>query len=133
MGVISASAKEMLIFAVAGGRSGRLLSGPPLQHARPISLGQGEAGTLVSIPAAALAGLLAKGMHQAGYQVLMINPEGDYRGDASTAGRCGPPGSLAELKLNAAAAGLRPGRALYPLQHKRLPIPVAQELHRMLA
>jgi hydroxymethylpyrimidine pyrophosphatase-like HAD family hydrolase len=71
---------------------------PVSRHARPISLGQDEAGTLVSIPAAALAGgnvgvfgdsgsgkswvagLLAEGMHQAGYQVLMIDPEGDFRG-----------------------------------------------------
>jgi hydroxymethylpyrimidine pyrophosphatase-like HAD family hydrolase len=68
------------------------------RHARSISLGQDEAGTLISIPAAALAGgnvgvfgdsgsgkswvagLLAEGMHQAGYQVLMIDPEGDFRG-----------------------------------------------------
>jgi hypothetical protein len=68
------------------------------QHGRSISLGQDEAGTLVSIPAAAVAGgnvgvfgdsgsgkswvagLLAEGMHQAGYQVLMIDPEGDFRG-----------------------------------------------------
>jgi hydroxymethylpyrimidine pyrophosphatase-like HAD family hydrolase len=68
------------------------------QHARLVSLGQDEAGTPVSIPAATLAGgnvgvfgdsgsgkswvagLLAEGMHQAGYQVLMIDPEGDFRG-----------------------------------------------------
>jgi hydroxymethylpyrimidine pyrophosphatase-like HAD family hydrolase len=68
------------------------------QHERLIPLGQDETGTPVSIPAAALAdgnlgvfgdsgsgkswvaGLLAEGMHHAGYQVLMIDPEGDFRG-----------------------------------------------------
>jgi hypothetical protein len=71
---------------------------PVSQHARLIPLGQDEAGTPISIPAAALAGgnlgvfgdsgsgkswvagLLAEGMHHAGYQVLMIDPEGDFRG-----------------------------------------------------
>jgi len=65
---------------------------------RPIPLGEDETGALVSIPAAALtggnmgvfgdsgsgkswvAGLLAEGMHHAGYQVLLIDPEGDFRG-----------------------------------------------------
>jgi hydroxymethylpyrimidine pyrophosphatase-like HAD family hydrolase len=63
-----------------------------------IPLGQDKAGTPVSIPAAALAdgnlgvfgdsgsgkswvaGLLAEGMHHAGYQVLLIDPEGDFKG-----------------------------------------------------
>jgi hypothetical protein len=68
------------------------------QHACLISLGKDEAGTPVAIPAAALAdgnlgvfgdsgsgkswvaGLLAEGMHHAGYQVLLIDPEGDFKG-----------------------------------------------------
>jgi hydroxymethylpyrimidine pyrophosphatase-like HAD family hydrolase len=68
------------------------------QHERLIPLGQDETGTQVSIPAAALAdgnlgvfgdsgsgkswvaGLLAEGMHRAGYQVLLIDPEGDFKG-----------------------------------------------------
>jgi len=68
------------------------------RNARLISLGKDEAGALVSIPAAALAegslgvfgdsgsgkswvaGLLAEGMHHAGYQVLLIDPEGDFKG-----------------------------------------------------
>ena len=72
----------------------------PLAHRRErlIPLGEDETGALVSIPAAALtdgnmgvfgdsgsgkswvAGLLAEGMHHAGYQVLLIDPEGDFRG-----------------------------------------------------
>ena len=65
---------------------------------RTIPLGEDEAGEPVSMPAAALtdgnlgvfgdsgsgkswvAGLLAEGMHYTGYQVLLIDPEGDFRG-----------------------------------------------------
>jgi hypothetical protein len=65
---------------------------------RPILLGEDEVGAAVSLPGTALAsrnlgvfgdsgtgkswvtGLLAEGMHRAGYQVLLIDPEGDYRG-----------------------------------------------------
>jgi hydroxymethylpyrimidine pyrophosphatase-like HAD family hydrolase len=68
------------------------------QQGHSIPLGKDEAGTPVSIPAAALAdgnlgvfgdsgsgkswvaGLLAEGMHHAGYQVLLIDPEGDFKG-----------------------------------------------------
>ncbi len=64
----------------------------------PIPLGKDEAGALVSLQAAELAGgnlgvfgdsgsgkswvagLLVEGMHHIGYQVLMIDPEGDFRG-----------------------------------------------------
>ena len=71
---------------------------PASQHARSIPLGQDEAGDTVLIPASALAdgnlgvfgdsgsgkswvaGLLAEGMHHVGYQVLLIDPEGDFRG-----------------------------------------------------
>jgi hydroxymethylpyrimidine pyrophosphatase-like HAD family hydrolase len=71
---------------------------PASQHARSIPLGQDDTGNTVSIPAAALAdgnlgvfgdsgsgkswvaGLLAEGMHHAGYQVLLIDPEGDFKG-----------------------------------------------------
>jgi hydroxymethylpyrimidine pyrophosphatase-like HAD family hydrolase len=71
---------------------------PISQHERSIPLGQDEAGIAVSIPAAAMAngnlgifgdsgsgkswaaGLLAEGMHQAGYQILVLDPEGDFRG-----------------------------------------------------
>lgn len=87
---------EVLERYCLGGNRGRTL--PILQHPRFISLGQDEAGTPVSISAATLAdgnlgvfgdsgsgkswvaGLLAEGMHHAGYQVLMIDPEGDFRG-----------------------------------------------------
>jgi len=68
------------------------------QRRHVIPLGRDDAGTSVSIPANVLArgnlgvfgdsgtgkswvaGLLAEGMHHAGYQVLMIDPEGDFRG-----------------------------------------------------
>jgi hypothetical protein len=61
-------------------------------------LGEDEAGQPISLPGAALvggnlgvfgasgsgkswvAGLLAEGMHRAGYQVVLIDPEGDFRG-----------------------------------------------------
>jgi hypothetical protein len=70
----------------------------PSRRERSIPLGKDEAGESVSMPTAALAGgnlgvfgdsgsgkswvagLLAEGMHRAGYQVLLIDPEGDFRG-----------------------------------------------------
>jgi HAD superfamily hydrolase (TIGR01484 family) len=70
----------------------------PLKRERPILLGQTESGTAVHIPAAQLAGLnlgvfgnsatgkswmvglLAEGLHHENYQVLLIDPEGDFRG-----------------------------------------------------
>ena len=70
----------------------------PAQRARQIPLGRDEVGTPVSLPAAVLAssvlgvfgdsgsgkswvaGLLAEGMHSTGYQVLLIDPEGDFKG-----------------------------------------------------
>lgn len=70
----------------------------PLKRERPISLGQTEAGTAIHIPASRLAGLnlgifgnsgtgkswmvglIAEGLHHAEYQVLLIDPEGDFRG-----------------------------------------------------
>jgi HAD superfamily hydrolase (TIGR01484 family) len=75
-------------------------NGPPRhqERKRSIPLGQNETGELFSIPGETLAsgnlgvfgdsgsgkswvtGLLAEGMRYAGYQVLLIDPEGDYRG-----------------------------------------------------
>ncbi len=70
----------------------------PLKRDRPILLGQTDSGTAVSIPAAHLAGrnlgvfgnsatgkswmvgLIAEGLHHEEYQVLLIDPEGDFRG-----------------------------------------------------
>lgn len=70
----------------------------PLQRERPISLGQDETGQDVTIPASRLAGrnmgvfgdsgtgkswlvgLLAEGLHHQEYQVLLLDPEGDFRG-----------------------------------------------------
>ncbi|MGD8819995.1 MAG: HAD hydrolase family protein [Anaerolineae bacterium] len=70
----------------------------PAQRARQIPLGKDEFGAPVSLPAAILAdgnlgvfgdsgsgkswvaGLLAEGMHTTGYQVLLIDPEGDFKG-----------------------------------------------------
>lgn len=70
----------------------------PLRRERRIALGRTEAGEEVSLPASRLAGrnlgvfgdsatgkswmagLLAEGLHHADYQVLLIDPEGDFRG-----------------------------------------------------
>jgi HAD superfamily hydrolase (TIGR01484 family) len=69
-----------------------------LKRERPILLGQTEAGVAASIPAARLAGrnlgvfgnsatgkswmvgLIAEGLHHEDYQVLLIDPEGNFRG-----------------------------------------------------
>ncbi len=68
------------------------------KQANPILLGSDAAGAPVSLPASALvggnlgifgdsssgkswvAGVLAEGLHHAGYQILAIDPEGDFRG-----------------------------------------------------
>ena len=70
----------------------------PLKRERPILLGQTDSGVAVSIPASRLAGrnlgvfgnsgtgkswmvgLIAEGLHHEEYQVLLIDPEGDFRG-----------------------------------------------------
>jgi hydroxymethylpyrimidine pyrophosphatase-like HAD family hydrolase len=70
----------------------------PLKRNNPIPLGQDSTGMPVSLPGTSLAsqslgifgdsgtgkswltGLLVEGMHHAGYQVLLIDPEGDHRG-----------------------------------------------------
>jgi hydroxymethylpyrimidine pyrophosphatase-like HAD family hydrolase len=70
----------------------------PLKRERPILLGQTDSGAAVSVPAARLAGrnlgvfgnsgtgkswlvgLIAEGLHHEDYQVLLIDPEGDFRG-----------------------------------------------------
>jgi hypothetical protein len=70
----------------------------PTPHERPIPLGADPSGAPVSLAAAALVdgnlgvfgdsgsgkswvtGLLVEGMHHAGYQVLVIDPEGDFKG-----------------------------------------------------
>ena len=70
----------------------------PLKRERPILLGQTESGAAINIPAAQLAGrnlgvfgnsatgkswmvgLIAEGLHHKEYQVLLIDPEGDFRG-----------------------------------------------------
>lgn len=69
-----------------------------LRRERMIPLGEDEAGRQVSLPASSLAGrnlgvfgdsgtgkswvvgLLAEGLHHEGYQVLLVDPEGDFRG-----------------------------------------------------
>jgi HAD superfamily hydrolase (TIGR01484 family) len=70
----------------------------PLKRERPILIGQAETGAAISIPSARLAGrnlgvfgnsgsgkswmvgLIAEGLHHEEYQVLLIDPEGDFRG-----------------------------------------------------
>lgn len=70
----------------------------PLKRERPILLGHTDRGTALSIPSAQLAGrnlgvfgnsgtgkswmvgLIAEGLHHEDYQVLLIDPEGDFRG-----------------------------------------------------
>jgi hydroxymethylpyrimidine pyrophosphatase-like HAD family hydrolase len=74
------------------------------RHQRLIALGKDEADEMVSLPGDSLVssnlgifgdsgsgkswvtGLLAEGMHVAGYQVLLIDPEGDFRGLRSLPG-----------------------------------------------
>ncbi len=70
----------------------------PLKRERPLLLGQTETGAPITVPAARLAGrnlgvfgnsatgkswmvgLIAEGLHHEEYQVLLIDPEGDFRG-----------------------------------------------------
>ena len=70
----------------------------PLKREKPLLLGQTEMGAPISVPAARLAGrnlgvfgnsgtgkswmvgLIAEGLHHEEYQVLLIDPEGDFRG-----------------------------------------------------
>jgi len=70
----------------------------PLRRERQILLGHDEAGQTVTLPASRLAGrnlgvfgdsgtgkswmvgLLAEGLHHEDYQVLLVDPEGDFRG-----------------------------------------------------
>jgi HAD superfamily hydrolase (TIGR01484 family) len=70
----------------------------PLKRERPVLLGQTEDGATINIPASRLAGrnlgvfgnsatgkswmvgLIAEGLHHEDYQVLLIDPEGDFRG-----------------------------------------------------
>ncbi len=77
--------------------SGRFLD-IPLKRERPVLLGQSDAGMPVTMPASRLAGrnlgvfgdsatgkswivgLIAEGLHHEDYQVLLIDPEGDFRG-----------------------------------------------------
>lgn len=69
----------------------------PLKRERPIVLGKGDTGDDVTVPASRLAGrnlgvfgdsgtgkswivgLMAEGLHHEAYQVLLIDPEGDFR------------------------------------------------------
>ena len=84
-------------------QNGRLLT-TPTRPERAILLGTDENGKAVSLPGAMLTnsnigifgdshsgkswvtGLLAEGMHVAGYQVLLLDPEGDFRGLSSLPG-----------------------------------------------
>lgn len=68
----------------------------PLHHERPIGIGQNAEGVQVTVPASRLAGrnlgvfgdsgtgkswmvgLLAEGLHHEDYQVLLVDPEGDF-------------------------------------------------------
>jgi len=77
--------------------AGRFLD-VPLKRDRLILIGQDEAGRAVTVPAARLAGrnlgvfgdsgtgkswmvgLLVEGLHHEDYQVLLVDPEGDFRG-----------------------------------------------------
>ncbi|MEJ2736061.1 MAG: HAD hydrolase family protein [Anaerolineae bacterium] len=114
------------------------------QHACLISLGKDEAGAPVSIPASALAdgnlgvfgdsgsgkswvaGLLAEGMHQAGYQVLMIDPEGDFRGMRALPGIVAlkvtqdsvPPAKMIATLLEAVTASIVLDLTAYPLARR---------------
>ena len=117
---------------------------PASQHARSIPLGQDEAGEAVVIPASALAdgnlgvfgdsgsgkswvtGLLAEGMHHAGYQVLLIDPEGDFRGMRALPGIAAlevtpsslPPAAMIATVLETVDVSVVVDLASYPLIDK---------------
>jgi len=111
------------------------------RHERQIPLGEDETGLSVSLPAVALtdgnlgvfgdsgsgkswvAGLLAEGMHHAGYQVLLIDPEGDFRGMRAlpgivalevTSNAIPPPGMIIRL-LEAVTVSVVLDLSAYPL------------------
>lgn len=94
------------------------------QREREIPLGEDESGTPVSIPGSTLAGrnlgvfgdsnsgkswvtgLLAEGMHFAGYQVFLIDPEGDFRGLRALPGMVAFEGNLRTLPSPALVTSL---------------------------
>jgi len=116
----------------------------PAQPKRLIPLGKDEAGNDVSLPGAMLVsgnlgvfgdsgsgkswvtGLLAEGMHLAGYQVLLIDPEGDFRGLRSLPGIIAltgdattlPTPSLVAMLLEEASISVVLDLCLYPLAQR---------------
>lgn len=96
----------------------------PSRRERPVPLGEDELGNPVWLSAAALtdgslgifggpgsgkswvSGLLAEGMHHAGYQILLIDPEGDFRGMRALPGMVALEGDEARLPSPAVVAAL---------------------------
>jgi len=116
----------------------------PAQHERPIPLGADADGTQVSLAAAALVdgnlgvfgdsgsgkswvtGLLVEGMHHAGYQVLVIDPEGDFKGMRALPGfvaleanaNTTPPPTMVVTLLEAVTVSVVLDLSLYPIARR---------------
>lgn len=116
----------------------------PLRHERPIPLGEDEAGAVVSVSAAELAGgnlgvfgdsgsgkswvtgLLAEGMRRAGYQILLIDPEGDFKGMRALPGmvalegdaRTLPPPAVVVALLEKMSASIVLDLCSYPIDQR---------------
>lgn len=128
----------------------------PMHNGRTIPLGHDEQGRPVSLPSIRLAsnnigiygdsgtgkswvaGLLVEGMHRAGYQVLLIDSEGDHRGlrslprmmtiegDADTL----PNPSVTVLMLTEASSSVVLDLSAYP--HSQRHSYIAELIHRLL-
>jgi hydroxymethylpyrimidine pyrophosphatase-like HAD family hydrolase len=114
------------------------------EHQRTIILGKNESGETVTLSGADLAsknlgvfgdsgsgkswvtGLLAEGMRSAGYQVLLIDPEGDYRGMRTLPGIIAlhgnyetmPSPELVALLLETVIASVILDLSAYPVNHR---------------
>jgi HAD superfamily hydrolase (TIGR01484 family) len=114
------------------------------QRERPIPLGIDADGTQVSLAAAALVdgnlgvfgdsgsgkswvtGLLVEGMHHAGYQVLVIDPEGDFKGMRALPGFVAlevnsnaiPPPRMVVTLLESVTVSVVLDLSLYPVAHR---------------
>ncbi|MBI4401554.1 MAG: HAD-IIB family hydrolase [Nitrospirae bacterium] len=126
-----------------------------LQREQPISIGQDETGRDVTVPASRLAGrnlgvfgdsgtgkswmtgLLAEGMHHEEYQVLLVDPEGDFRGLRALPRFVALEGDESSLPSpSTVGALLEAGSVSVALDLSRYPVPLRNgyvaELVRML-
>lgn len=118
----------------------------PLKRERPILLGQTDSGAAINIPAARLAGrnlgvfgnsatgkswmvgLIAEGLHHEEYQVLLIDPEGDFRGLRVLPRFVSISGDRATLPLPSAV-----GRGIAPRRRRRVVSPRSESVSHQLA